>query len=113
MKKSSLINLKVQIFKKMKIQSTSVLMIFIIFFLVACDSKPKVIVEDASNTTSMSSDDYVQTNTGMQVAPTTGTNDLHQVVVNEILQTEKYTYLKVIENNKDTFLDCCFKTGEC
>lgn len=70
----------------------------LIFIFTSCDSKPKVIVEDTAATTPTST----QVNTdNMQTASAGG--DLHQVVSLEVLQTEKYTYLRVHENNKDTF----------
>ncbi|MBK7525049.1 MAG: SH3-like domain-containing protein [Saprospiraceae bacterium] len=67
--------------------------------LIACKDKPKVIVEDIpteeNSSVSGASDvaGSAQTNSG------TG-GDVHQVMANEVLQTERYTYLNVSEGGK-------------
>ena len=78
------------------------LFVVIIFFIWACDSKPKVVVEDTAatqNTGAMPSG-----NPAMTVAGQDNANDatVHQVQALEILQAERYTYMRVVEN-KDTF----------
>ena len=57
---------------------------------VACDSKPKVIVAETSN----SSQTSVAVDSSQAPA---ASNDMHQVSVVEVLQAERYTYLKVKE----------------
>lgn len=60
--------------------------------IISCDSKPKVINADTS----------AQQAEPMANAPMNAgapVMDAHQVTVNEVLQTEKYTYLNVSENN--------------
>lgn len=75
-----------------------ILSLVVIYILSSCDSKPKVIVEDTATVAPTS----MQVNTDNMQTATAG-GDLHQVVSLEVLQTEKYTYLRVLENNKDTF----------
>lgn len=75
-----------------------ILSLALICILSSCDSKPKVIVEDTATSTPTS----MQVNTDITQTTSAG-GDLHQVVSLEVLQTEKYTYLRVLENNKDTF----------
>ena len=75
-----------------------ILSLVVICILSSCDSKPKVIVEDTATSTPTT----MQVNTDNTQTATAG-GDLHQVVSLEVLQTEKYTYLRVLENNKDTF----------
>ncbi len=69
-----------------------------------CDSKPKVIVADVASSTTEN-----QSGTGENVSPNMGAPigssgvsaaDVHQVVANEVLQTERYTYLNVTEGNQ-------------
>lgn len=68
--------------------------------MIACKSKPKIIVEETTekNDVSASSGNL----------PTTGSasngSDMHQVTAIEILEAERYTYLKVKEG-VNTFLD--------
>lgn len=79
----------------------------LVVFIFSCRSEPKVIeadnslshtgqsgVDSASNI--MSSTSSSQSN-GMD-------NAVHRVVANEILQTDKYTYLKVAENGKQFWI---------
>lgn len=65
----------------------------------ACKSKPKVIVEDTAKQSATSQDDS-EKNVPTNVA--TSPNDMHQVEAIEILQANRYTYLKVKEK-VDTF----------
>jgi len=65
----------------------------LIFALIACESKPKVIVAEApseENSTVMGNGE--------------STNKLHKVVVEEILPTEKYSYLRVTEDGEDFWI---------
>ena len=59
----------------------------------ACDSKPKVI---AAETTGTSTAPSIAVDSNSNQAPAVG-NDMHQVEVVEVLQAERYTYLKVKE----------------
>jgi hypothetical protein len=69
-----------------------ILLIGIMGLIVACDSRPKVIVADATVTETQEpmADESV--------------SKLHKVVVEEILNTSKYTYLNVSEDGKMTWI---------
>ena len=70
---------------------TPILVLLIV--LMACDSKPKVIsAESPSDEQSMT--------TGNEESA----NKLHKVVVEEILPTEKYSYLRVTENGEEFWI---------
>ena len=72
-------------------KSTIFTTLFIIL-LMACDSKPKVIeAVDATEET-------------QQNATDPATSKLHKVVVDEVLQTSKYTYLNVTEDGEKTWI---------
>jgi len=64
-----------------------------LILLTACESKPKVITAESPS-------QEESTGTGMEES----TNKLHKVVVEEILPTEKYTYLRVKENDEETWI---------
>jgi hypothetical protein len=68
------------------------------WLIVSCDSKPKIIVEDVSPA------DTTQTAiaTDPNAAAPAVANDVHQVQVIESLHTDRYTYMRVLENT-DTF----------
>ena len=69
--------------------------ILLIFLILSCDSKPKVIVADAN-----SRDTGAPTNTEVaKVESESIADDLHQVVAQEILNTDKYTYVNVTEKS--------------
>ena len=68
-------------------------LLVLLIVLMACDSKPKVIsAESPSNEQSMT--------TGNEESA----NKLHKVVVEEILPTEKYSYLRVTENGEEFWI---------
>jgi hypothetical protein len=71
--------------------------VFVLFSLIACDSKPKVIVEDVATTAASTQD--AQANIP---SIANNTNEMHQVVSLDVLHTDKYTYMQVVENS-DTF----------
>lgn len=71
-----------------------ILALFVIIFM-ACDSKPKVIVADDRTDTSMESTSDNKSELTGEAAP-----DVHQVIVGEILNTERYTYAEVTENQE-------------
>lgn len=76
-------------------QNIKILMAFVLgISLAACDSKPKVIDSEPA-TTSTSGESAFQNAPAMQEGITT---DEHTVVVEEILNTDKYTYMNVSEN---------------
>lgn len=60
--------------------------------LLACDSKPKVIVADTTTTEAQ------------EPMADEGASKLHKVVVEEILNTSKYTYLNVSEDGQMTWI---------
>ena len=70
-----------------------IVLTFITFL--ACDSKPKVIVADEKTETSTLSN----TDQSSEAFSST-TSDVHQVVIGEILNTERYTYAEVTENQE-------------
>ena len=68
-------------------------MLFVLVFIVACQSKPTVI-EASSKGGSERAKNILQ-NTH---------SEAHTVTVNEVLQTSKYTYLNVKENGEDYWI---------
>lgn len=61
--------------------------------LTSCNSKPKVIVADSTTSTNSTTDSVTTSTTNPQMS----SSDMHQVTVVEVLQAERYTYLKVKE----------------
>jgi len=80
-----------------------VIAIFTCIFFIACDSKPKVIVEDENPTTQEAVNSSIPTNAATP-SPGAGGTDVHKVTVNEVLQAERYTYLNVTEGLKSYWL---------
>jgi hypothetical protein len=74
-------------------------LLFAIIVLSACESKPKVLVEETSTNTTPS---MPSTSDQTGAVGSMTNNDMHQVVALEVLQAERYTYLHVVEN-VDTF----------
>lgn len=71
-----------------------------ILTIFACDSKPKVIVaDDASKNTEVATEMSNPQAMKEGVLPSTD-GGVHQVIANEILQAERYTYLNVTEGNR-------------
>lgn len=81
--------------------------------LISCDSRPKVIVADEAAPTQITPTATGNTESGgssMAVpAGTSSTGGVHQVVANEVLQADRYTYLNVTEGNR-TFWIATSKT---
>jgi len=77
----------------------SLLPLFVFPLILACDSKPKIIVADASETTPLSAE-ATSDISSPGTTTNTGSGGVHQVVANEVLQTERYTYLNVTEGNQ-------------
>ena len=74
-----------------------VIIILIPLVLISCDKSPKVIVEDSTAT----SDSITSTQPMAPGGASPGMDGMvHRVVANEILQTERYTYLNVTEAGK-------------
>ena len=65
------------------------------FLLTACDSKPKIIAEDT--TTQISSGEGTNAAPAANAAAGSTSLDVHQVIANDVLQAERYTYLEVTE----------------
>lgn len=80
----------------MKLVDSFALSLVIIFG--ACSSKPKVIVEDAK--TEMNQSTPVVAGTANLNGDGSGASDVHQVVAGETLNTDKYTYINVTENQE-------------
>ncbi len=76
--------------------------LFAAMVLTACESKPKVIVEDATSTTNNQQTPMITNPATSGANLEASDNDMHQVVALEVLQAERYTYLRVTEN-LDTF----------
>lgn len=74
--------------------------------LIACEDKPKIIVADAA--TAGTDQSAAPVDGAVPGAPAAGnpgaTADVHQVIANEILQAERYTYLKVDEAGKQYWI---------
>ncbi|MFZ1703233.1 MAG: GW dipeptide domain-containing protein [Saprospiraceae bacterium] len=79
-----------------------VLSIMILFW--SCDSKPKMIVEDSAPAVEENGINNTTLNQNSVGATNSGNVDVHQVVVNEILQTERYSYLLVEEKGRKFWL---------
>ncbi|MCA0362710.1 MAG: GW dipeptide domain-containing protein [Bacteroidetes bacterium] len=75
---------------------SKILSLLIISVLISCKSKPKVIEEEMANTGTFAA--------GTTSMPSSGSNDseFHDVTAIEILNAERYTYLRVVEK-LDTF----------
>ncbi len=84
----------------MMYKSTFFMFLTLLIFL-ACESKPKVIVADETQSTEQPAAGLAENSPsgGPVTAPGVGSGDVHQVIANEILQTERYTYLNVTEGN--------------
>ncbi|CAH0995755.1 hypothetical protein EMA8858_01882 [Emticicia aquatica] len=80
----------------MKLLNITLVLAILTFF--SCKSKPKVIVEDTPSTDN-STAQTVNSNPTVLEAKTSPT-DMHQVSAVEILQADRYTYLKVNENGE-------------
>jgi GW (Gly-Tryp) dipeptide domain len=82
-------------------QLLKITLLFISIFIYSCGSKPKVIVEDVASKSNPASAAASPT---VPLSAETGAmaNDMHQVKALEILQAERYTYMRVTEKS-DTF----------
>lgn len=69
-------------------------------FLLACDSKPKIIVADETPASGAPKQENSISPQGAVGSTPSPSADVHQVVANEVLQTERYTYLNVSEAGK-------------
>lgn len=72
-------------------------LVFTVITLLSCNSKPKVIVEDAAPS---SSEQTATAPAGTSSAAATPSGDMHEVTAVEVLQAERYTYLKVKEKGE-------------
>lgn len=83
----------------------SYFLLITICFLFACDSGPKIIEAEESNS---HNHDAHAANTGgstfKDVAPPASANAEHKVVVDEIMNTEKYSYLNVTEGEEQYWI---------
>lgn len=82
----------------------------VMLILVSCQDQPKVISSSTKTTkkTSKTSGIFDETNTNKITSTDNSSNSfsngLHQVVVNEILPTERYVYLYVTENDQQFWI---------
>jgi hypothetical protein len=80
----------------------SILIITIVLVFISCNNKPKVITSNAENENSSQSSGIFSGESSNDVPSkqnATLSNDVHTVVVNEVLPTEKYVYLNVNEGD--------------
>lgn len=82
----------------MKITGLNIVPVLFLFFLVSCDSGPKVIESEPAASTGSAVDQAIP---GIQ-APDVA--EEHKVAVEEALNTEKYTYLRVNENGQSFWI---------
>jgi starvation-inducible outer membrane lipoprotein len=82
------------------------LLVFFAFMIIACESKPKVIVADENTaiTTPNNQSESPIDNKGQEAINTGNNAGVHQVVANEILQSERYTYLQVNESGHNFWI---------
>lgn len=73
------------------------------FLIFSCKSKPKVIVEDKPKTEQQSGGSEVPKNGTVGTINSSG-NEMHEVVALEILQAERYTYMKVKEKTDEFWI---------
>lgn len=79
--------------------------LFALVTFVACESKPKVIVADvASATGSEPANMQMPADPSVPTTASATNADVHQVVANEVMQAERYTYLKVSEAGKSFWI---------
>ncbi|MBI9042690.1 GW dipeptide domain-containing protein [Lutibacter sp.] len=90
----------------LKIKST-VLILLLIMSTIACNNGPKVI-ESSNEATSSEKSSGIFSGENKQEATTTAANtfagDLHTIKVNEILETSKYLYMNVTENEEQFWI---------
>ena len=81
---------------------------FLVFFfflsLIACDSGPKVIEADNSNGQTQQAQSSAQPIAGAPGGTMPGSTEMHKVVAEESLDTERYTYIRVSENGADFWI---------
>lgn len=83
--------------------SKSLFSIILLFFLfIGCDSKPKVIAEDAT-VQNLPGEESAQTAAGNGMSAP-ASSDVHQVVAHDVLQAERYTYLDVREGERSYWI---------
>lgn len=90
--KDSKTKLNMNIFK-------SLLPFLVIPFIISCDSKPKIIVADATEATPLNAEAASDVSS-TDASTNTGSGGVHQVIANEVLQTDRYTYLNVTEGTQ-------------
>lgn len=74
--------------------------IVITIFLFSCDSKPKVIIADEQVNEMSSNSSSIDASGGQNIDPSQAlSGGVHQVLANEILQADRYTYLNVTEGS--------------
>ncbi len=90
----------------MKIFFKNFLIASIIFTITSCKNEPKVIAPSMETENNSENSGIFTPNPDIQVNPNTNTSfneDLHKVVVQEVLPTERYVYLNVKENGSGQF----------
>jgi hypothetical protein len=83
----------------MKLLKISLFILIIAFLQTACDSKPKVI--QAESVSASVTANSIPSLEGPAITSFDAVPDEHEVVVKEVLNTEKYSYLKVDEGGEN------------
>lgn len=79
--------------------------IVLLFSLIACNNGPKIIESTNETTkTEKSSGVFSDENSTNSTTTTAFKNDLHTILVNEILETSKYLYMNVTENEEQFWI---------
>ncbi|MBK7633862.1 MAG: hypothetical protein IPJ13_05875 [Saprospiraceae bacterium] len=84
-----------------------ILFVYFILVFTACESKPKIIVADetqVSGQNASNSDGVSINNLNSENVSPPDAAGVHQVTANEVLQSERYTYLNVTEEIKNSGL---------
>ncbi|MBK7094752.1 MAG: hypothetical protein IPH57_06810 [Saprospiraceae bacterium] len=89
-----------QRFKINYIMMKKTLLLAFTILIISCDSKPKVLVADENTNPAIVTNNQ---GPGTMQADNLST-EVHQVVANEILNTDRYTYLYVTEGNRKFWL---------
>lgn len=75
-----------------------IIMSMVMMLLISCDSKPKMIIEDSG--TQSSAEGMVPIEAASSESNQSSGVDVHQVLAKEILQTDRYTYVKAQEGDR-------------
>ncbi|MEZ5059188.1 MAG: hypothetical protein R2879_19305 [Saprospiraceae bacterium] len=80
----------------------NIFILFISIFVFSCDSGPKVI--QANETAPPMSGDGAMTNPHNHAMTGTGAEETHKVVAKEVMDTDKYSYIRVDEDGNEFWI---------